>query len=120
MDKIKIGDGEIKIMEYIWNRDSIKAGEIVQLAQKDHGWSKNTTYTMLKRLVEKGMVQRRDPGFHCYALVSREQVQQEETRSLIDKVYNGSRRLFLASFLSREKLTQDEIAEIEKIIEANK
>ena len=37
MDKIKIGDGEIKIMEYIWNRDSIKAGEIVQLAQKDHG-----------------------------------------------------------------------------------
>ena len=97
MDKIKIGDGEIKIMEYIWNRDSI-----------------------LKRLVEKGMIQRRDPGFHCYALVSREQVQQEETRSLIDKVYNGSRRLFLASFLSREKLTQDEIDEIEKIIEANK
>ena len=70
MDKIKIGDGEIKIMEYIWNRDSIKAGEIVQLAQKDHGWSKNTTYTMLKRLVEKGMIQRRDPGFHCYALVA--------------------------------------------------
>ncbi|MBC8569702.1 BlaI/MecI/CopY family transcriptional regulator [Zongyangia hominis] len=119
MDKIKIGDGEIRIMEYIWEEQPVKAGELVIRAKEDYGWSKNTTYTMLKRLAEKGMIDRSDPGFVCRALVTREQVQQEETRSLIDKVYNGSRKLFLTSFLSEEKLTEDEIEEIKKLIDAH-
>ena len=78
---------------HLGERDSIKAGEIVQLAQRP--WLEQEYHLYhAQTFGRKGMVQRRDPGFHCYALVSREQVQQEETRSLIDKVYNGSRRLF--------------------------
>ena len=120
MSDYKLGAMELRFADLIWHNEPISSGELVKLCAEELEWKKSTTYTMLKRLVEKGMIQRRDPGFHCYALVSREQVQQEETRSLIDKVYNGSRRLFLSSFLSREKLTHDEIDEIEKIIEANK
>lgn len=119
MDKIKIGDGEIRIMEYIWEEEPVKAGDLVALAKEGYGWSKNTTYTMLKRLVEKGIIDRRDPGFICRSLVTREQVQREETRSLIDKVFCGSRKLFLTSFLSEEKLTEEEIEEIKKIIDTH-
>lgn len=116
MDKIKIGDGEIKLMEYIWDKGPAKASEIVAMAKEEFDWSRNTTYTMLKRLVDKDILERQEPNFVCIPLVTREQVQLEETNSLIDKMFKGSRKLFLTSFLNQEKLTEEEIEEIKKII----
>ena len=118
MDKIKIGDGEIKIMEYIWERDSIKAGEIVQLAQKDHGWSKNTTYTMLKRLCERGLFQ--NNGGEITPLKSREEFHTEQGEQFFNQSFSGSLPQFVAAFMKSKRLKPKEMEEIVRLIQEYK
>lgn len=91
--------------------------QLVQLEKEEMGWSRNTTYTLLTRMVEKGIIRREDPGFCCMALVSKEQVRAGHTRTLIDKLYEGSRQMFLASFLKSEKISAEELEEIRRMIE---
>ncbi|MFQ9873109.1 MAG: BlaI/MecI/CopY family transcriptional regulator [Oscillospiraceae bacterium] len=120
MEQIRISDAELKLMEYIWQTPGVRAAQLVELAREDCGWTKNTTYTLLKRMVDKGVIAREDPGFACTPLIDRELVCSEETNTLIDRLYEGSRKMFLASFLRREKLTEDEIDEIRRIIDESK
>jgi len=117
MEQIKLFDSEIKIMELLWEHTSITAKSLAVLAQEQIGWNKNTTYTVLKKLVEKNAVRRDEPNFMCTSLITREQVQLAETSNLINKLYNGSRKLFFASFIGNEKLSPEEIEELKRIIE---
>lgn len=120
MDKIKIGEGEIKLMEIIWDGAPIKAGVLVGFAKEKYGWNPNTSYTMLKRLIDKGVLERKDPGFYVAPLVGRAEVQQQETETLINRLYQGSRKLFLTQFLNHERLSPDEIEKIQNIIDGKK
>lgn len=117
MEKLKLFDSELRLMELVWDNAPVSAKELTQLAEKQIGWNKNTTYTVLKKLVEKSAVKRDEPNFICTPLVTREQLQQSETNNLIDKLYNGSRKAFFSAFIGKEKLTADEIAELKRIIE---
>ena len=117
MKQIKISDAELVLMEYIWKEEGIRASQLVQMGKEQMGWSRNTTYTLLTRMVEKGILRRQDPGFRCTALVSKEQVRAGQTRTLIDKLYEGSRQMFFASFLKSEKITPEELEEIRRMIE---
>ena len=94
MKQTKISDAELVLMEHIWEKEGIRAAQLVQLEKEEMGWSRNTTYTLLTRMVEKGIIRREDPGFCCMALVSKEQVRVGHTRTLIDKLYEGSRQMF--------------------------
>ncbi len=114
---IRLYDGELKLMELLWQHESIRAKDLSVLAAQAVGWNKNTTYTVLKKLVEKGAVCREEPGFLCTPLVRREDVARAETDSLIGRLYGGSRRAFFASFLEDERLSPQEIAEIRKLLE---
>ena len=116
MDKT-IFDSELKLMELVWSREPVSAKELSLMAADRLGWNKNTTYTVLKKLVGKEFVQRDEPGFVCTALVKREDVQRAETRSLIDKLYSGSRQAFLAAFLEDEPLSKEEIDQLRKLID---
>ena len=116
MEQIKLFDSELRLMEIIWSKSPVSAKEISLIAAEEIGWNKNTTYTVLKKLVEKKAVQRTDPNFLCEPLITREEVQSEETRKLIDKLYDGSLKTFFASFLQREKLSEEEVEELKKII----
>jgi predicted transcriptional regulator len=116
LKQIKLFDSELKLMEIIWRKYPVSAKEISIIAAEETGWNKNTTYTVLKKLVDKNAVRRSDPNFICEPLITREQVQMEETRKLIDKLYDGSVKTFLASFLEKEKLSHEEIEELKKII----
>ena len=116
MEQIKLFDSELRLMEIIWSKSPISAKEISLIAAEEIGWNKNTTYTVLKKLVEKNAVKRSAPNFICEPLITRDQVQSEETRKLIDRLYEGSLKTFFSSFLQKEKLSEEEIEELKKII----
>jgi BlaI family transcriptional regulator, penicillinase repressor len=117
MEQIKLFDAEIRLMEFVWQHAPVTAKELCRIAAEEIGWNKNTTYTVLKKLVEKEAVQRSEPNFMCTALITREQVGTAETKRLIDKLYEGSAKAFLVSFLQKEKLSANELAELKDIID---
>ncbi len=118
METIKLYDSELRLMEIIWTLDEDKTAKHISLLAADElGWNKNTTYTVLKKLVAKGAIERVEPHFQCLSKITREKVQLQETRQLIDKLYNGSLKTFFTSFLKKENLSHEEIDELKKIID---
>ena len=118
MEEIKLFDSELKLMELIWQNHNISAKELSLLAGKTIGWNKNTTYTVLKKLVNKKAVARVEPNFTCVPLIEKEQVRYDEAKALIDKLYDGSVKMLFSSFLSREKLSKQDLAQIKSMIES--
>ena len=116
MDMIKLFDSELKIMEVVWEYEPVSAREISRIAADRIGWNKNTTYTVIKKLIEKKALSRTEPNFICTALIKREDVQKAETQSLIDKLFDGSRKAFFAAF-AEENLSEDEVSELKAMIE---
>ena len=108
-EPIRLFDSEIRLMELLWEHGPTKAKALSLVAAECIGWNKNTTYTILTKLVDKGAVTRGEPGFLCTPAVTRQQVQRCETASLIGKLFQGSRRAFLSAFLDGEPLTAEEI-----------
>ena len=115
--KEKLFDSESKLMKILWEKGPVSAKEVSVIAAERIGWNKNTTYTVLKKLCAKGFVRRDDPGFVCTALVSEDEEKKTEVRSLIEKVFGGSRRALFSSLLEDEELTDEEIAELRAMIE---
>lgn len=117
MEQIKLFESELRLMQLVWSNAPISAKELTQLAEIEFEWNKNTTYTVLKKLVEKKAVKREEPNFICIPLITKEQVQQVETNNLINKLFNGSKKTFFAAFIGKEKLSAEEIEELKRIIE---
>jgi len=113
----KLFDSEIKVMEIIWDNEPISAKQISLIASEQTGWNKNTTYTVVKKLVEKGYLRREDPGFICTSLISRENVCRAEAQNLVDKFFGGSKKALFSALLEDEKLTSDDLDELRKLIE---
>ena len=113
----KLFDSEIKVMELIWANEPIGAKELSVIAADTIGWNKNTTYTVIKKLVEKGFVKRDDPGFVCTSLIPREEVCKKETKSLIDKFFKGSKSALFSALLEDESLTSEELSALREMIE---
>lgn len=113
----KIFDSEIKVMELVWAHEPVSAKELTLLAAEGIGWNKNTTYTVIKKLEAKGYLHRQEPGFICTSLVSRQDVRQSETRSLVDRLFGGSRKALFSALLEDEKLTFEDLEELRRMIE---
>ena len=113
----KMFDSELKVMELIWANEPISAKELSILAEREFGWNKNTTYTVIKKIEAKGYIERRDPGFICVCLISKKEVCQNEAKGLVDKLFGGSRKALFSALLEDEKLTREEIDEIYKLID---
>ena len=111
-------DSEIKIMDIIWNSDpnGVTAKEISLIAERTIGWNKNTTYTVIKKMIEKGYVKRDEPGFVCSALVRREEIQKTETQGLIKRFFGGSKKALMSSLLENETCTEEELNEFREMI----
>ncbi len=115
MTKIKIFDAEYRFMNIIWEHSPISSTELVRLVNEELGWKKSTTYTVIRRLSERGAIKNEKTVVH--ALVEREQVMRTETEELIDRVYDGSLKLFFTTFLKKEKLSNEELQELRSIID---
>lgn len=116
--KDKLYDSEAKVMEIIWDKGSLSAKEISLIAADSIGWNKNTTYTVIKKLEAKGFIQRSDPGFICTPLISRTEMQKAEAKSLLSRVFGGSRKALFSALLEDERLSENEISELRKLIDS--
>ena len=115
MSELRLHEGELNIMELLWSNKELAAKAISKIIKEYIGWEKNTTYTVIKRLIDKGAVQRTDPGFICSALVSQRSVREIETKRLIDQFYNGSLQTFISEYLKNQSLSAGDIAELQKL-----
>lgn len=113
----KLFDSELKLMEMIWQNEPVSAKQLSVLAEQSVGWNKNTTYTVIKKLIEKNIVLRTEPNFICTSLVKKEDVRKAETNTLISKLFNGSKKAFFSVLLEDESLTEDELDELRQMIE---
>ena len=114
---IKLFDSEWKVMDVLWRRGTdTPAREVARELEGLVGWNKNTTYTVLKKCVEKGAVERREPNFLCRALVPREEVQRQAAEELVDKVFDGSASLLFASLLSGKSLSPEEVQRLRALV----
>jgi predicted transcriptional regulator len=116
LETVKLFDSELKIMDIVWEKEPISAKEISLIAADTIGWNKNTTYTIIKKLIEKEALVRTEPNFICTSLIKKGEVQKAETMNLIDKLYYGSKKAFFAAFIE-ENISEDELAELKKLIE---
>ena len=115
---MKLFDSEWKVMEVLWQENDRTAKEISLRLADSIGWNKNTTYTVIKKCIDKGAIERREPNFVCHALISKQQAQTEEAQSLVDKVFGGSAELLFASVLSGRKLKKEELERLRALVEA--
>jgi len=104
-------------MEALWKEGDLTAGQLAKILKTQTGWNPNTTYTVIGKLIDKGAIERIDPGFSCRALITKDQVQQYEATELIDKLFDGSAEVFLSAFLSSKELSKDEIERLKQLVE---
>lgn len=117
--EIRLHEGELNVMELLWSNKALAAKDISKIIKEYIGWEKNTTYTVIKRLIDKGAVKREDPGFICKAAISKRTVQSIETKVLLNKLYNGSLSTFLNEYLKNQDLSRSELLELERIVGEN-
>ena len=112
----KLFDSELKVMDVLWRRGDLPAKEIAKVLAADTGWNVNTTYTLIKRCMKKGAIERSEPGFLCHALIEKAAVQEAETTELINKVYDGSADKLFAALLDRKKLSVEQLESLRRIV----
>ena len=113
----KLYDSELKVMDVLWREGDCTARHIADVLEREVGWNVNTTYTLIKRCIAKGAIQRREPKFVCHALVEKEAVQQAETDALIGKLFDGSAETLFAALLGRKKYTPEEIGRLRRLVD---
>ncbi|RXZ77541.1 BlaI/MecI/CopY family transcriptional regulator [Paenibacillaceae bacterium] len=115
---MKLFDSELNIMEILWKEGDTPAKRIAEIAKEKVGWSKTTTYTIIKRCLDKGAIERHEPNFVCHAVVTREQAQEHETTELINKMYDGAPDRLIASLLGQKRLSTEEINRLKRLIDS--
>ena len=115
MAEIKLGEIEARFADIIWGNEPIASGYLAELAERELVWKKSTTYTILKRLCERGIFQNR--GGIVSSLISKEEFYALQSEKFVDDTFDGSLPAFLAAFGSRKKLSAKEVEELKKLIE---
>ena len=114
MDTPKIFDSELRFCEILWEHQPVRSSELAHLCTEKLGWKKSTTYTVIKRLTERGVVQTEDAV--VTALVSRDQVQRAESRAFVERNFSGSLPGFLNAFVGGRGLSAEEADELRRMI----
>ena len=114
-EKQKINESEYRFLSLLWESQPIASPALAALCQRRLGWKKSTTYTVIKRLTEKGAVENRETIVR--ALVSKEEVDRQERDALVEKQFGGSVPDFLAAFLKGRPLTREELARVRRILD---
>lgn len=114
----KIFDSEYHFCEILWEKEPISSSELAKLCAERLEWKKSTTYTVIKRLTERKVIQSNNAI--VTSLVSKEEVQAQESMEIVDKTFSGSLPMFIAAFTRKKGLTKQEIEEIQKMIDAYK
>lgn len=117
MEDYKLGDVEAKFADIIWEREPVPSPELVKICEKEMKWKKSTTYTVLKKLCDKGIFQNENAVVS--ARMSREEFYGRQSRRYVEDVFEGSLPRFLTAFCGGRKLSREEIEEMRRFIEEN-
>ena len=115
MSDLKMGPVETRFAEIIWEKEPVGSTELVKLAEESLGWKKSTTYTVIKRLTDRGVVKTENAT--VTALVGREDVQRAESRAFVQRNFSGSLPGFLNAFVGGKGLTAAEADELRRMID---
>lgn len=117
MGDYKLADAEAKFADIIWEREPLASPELVKICEKEMNWKKSTTYTVLKKLCEKGIF--RNENAMVSAVLSKEEFYGRQSRKYVEDVFEGSLPRFLTAFCEGKKLTAREVEEMQKFINEN-
>lgn len=114
MEELRLGAVESQFADIIWNNEPIPSGELVKLCNQKLEWKKSTTYTMLKRLCERGIF-KNENGI-VSSVLTKEEFGAAQSERIIEDTFDGSLPAFIAAFASRKKLSAKDVEEIQKMI----
>ena len=114
MKEIELGDVQAAFADIIWNNEPIGSGELVKICEKELNWKKPTTYTVLRKLCEKGLFKNEDGV--VTSVISRDEFNASKSEKFVEDTYEGSLPAFIAAFMSHKKISKSEIDEIQKMI----
>ena len=115
MEHLRLAEGEYRFARIVWENEPLPSGKLVELSQKELGWKKSTTYTVLKKLVERGIL--RNENAVVTAAVPREDILREESRAVVDRAFEGSLPSFLAHFMGGKTISNAEADELKALID---
>ncbi len=115
MGDFKLADAEKKFVELVWQREPLLSGELVALCERELNWKKSTTYTVLRRLCQKGILQNEDSV--VTSLINKMEYMARCSEETLEETFDGSLPQFVAAFMSRKKLNKKQIEEIQSLID---
>jgi len=115
MDVPKVYESEYRFCLILWEHEPVNSTKLVALCKDQLGWSKATTYTVIRRLAERGVL--KNENATVTSLVSKEQVQKAELEEMVEKTFEGSLPSFIAAFSRSKRLTDEEIAQLQALID---
>ena len=116
MDNLRLAEGEYRFACIVWDNEPLPSGKLVELCREELGWKKSTTYTVLKKLCDKGIF--RNQEGRITSLISRQDFYAAQSARFVEDTFEGSLPAFLAAFTSRKSLSREEIAEIRNMIDS--
>ena len=115
MDNLRLAEGEYRFACIVWDNEPLPSGKLVELCRKQLGWKKSTTYTVLKKLVDRGVL--RNENAVVTAAVPKDAVLREESRAVVERTFEGSLPSFLAHFMGGRTISDAEADELKAIID---
>lgn len=118
MTQYKLGEVESAFAALIWDNEPLSSSRLVELCGARLDWKKSTTYTVLRRLCERGIF--RNEGGTVTSLISREEFAARQSEEFVEQAFDGSLPKFLAAFASRKKLSAEEVEQLQRLIDENR
>lgn len=118
MENLKLCESDFRFMLVVWENEPVSSGQLVKLCAEKLGWKKPTTYTVLRKMCERGILINENTVVK--AIISKEQVQAYESDSFVERTFEGSLPKFLTSFLGGKTISEKEAKEIRRLIDAHK
>ncbi|MBE6718756.1 MAG: BlaI/MecI/CopY family transcriptional regulator [Ruminococcaceae bacterium] len=115
MNTPKVFESEYRFCLILWEHEPVKSSELVRLCKEQLGWKPTTTYTVIKRLSERGVL--KNENTVVTSLVSKDEVQAAEINEMVEKIFEGSLPAFIAAFTKHRKISEEEIDEVQKMID---
>lgn len=118
MENLKLCESDYRFMLVVWKHEPVSSGNLVTLCKEKLGWKKSTTYTVLRKMCEKGLLKNEDTI--VTSIVPREKVQSYESKRFVEHTFEGSLPSFLAAFLGSKTISEKEANELKRLIDEHK
>lgn len=109
-------DSELKVLEFLWEHGELPASKLYKMLEEKIGWSRNTSYTVIKRSIDKGLIVRIEPNYICRANISKKEAQKNGISELVHRFFDDSPTELMRAFVNKNNLTDQDIIELEELV----